>query len=75
MKERTILKDNTRQPMKHLISSIAIALILITGSGCAANSTAPNFCMVYEPVYNTGEIKEPQRTSVEINNAIYMEMC
>ncbi|MCB9996599.1 MAG: hypothetical protein H6869_09205 [Rhodospirillales bacterium] len=52
-----------------------LPVILLTVSGCAAPSTAPDFCSVYHIVPTLRCGSETQQLAVDQNNAVYLELC
>lgn len=53
----------------------ALLLIPLIASGCAATSTAPDFCAVYNAVPTLHCGTQIQQLAVDRNNAVYLELC
>ena len=47
----------------------------ITLAGCATVSPASDFCLIYEPVYVSGEDTAETVRQVMRNNAAWAELC
>ena len=50
-------------------------LIPLIASGCAAVSTAPDFCAVYNAVPTLECGTAIQQLAVDQNNAVWLELC
>lgn len=53
----------------------ALIAMLLTVTGCAVNSTAPDFCSSYQIVPTLHCGSDIQQRNVDKNNALWMEKC
>ena len=61
------------QKLTALVLSSSLILIMLTG--CAMNSPADDYCLIYEPVYVSNEDTAETVTQVMRNNAVWKELC
>jgi hypothetical protein len=59
---------------KRRLSAIVCMLTLILCGGCARNSGG-DFCLIYQPIYTSVEDTEQTQDQVDINNAVWQELC
>lgn len=67
------MRKKNESGKKHVLSVIALLLITITVAGCATDSS--NYCDLYNVVRTLETGAEDQKLAVDINNAIYLEVC
>ena len=58
-----------------MIYKTALFLTLLSVSGCAANTTTPDFCNVYLPVPTLSCGSDLQQLRTDQNNAVYDGLC
>ncbi|MEC8664158.1 MAG: hypothetical protein VXY16_01650 [Pseudomonadota bacterium] len=52
-----------------------LCLTLLSGSGCAVNTTTPDFCNAYLPVPTLSCGSDLQQLRTDQNNAVYDGLC
>ncbi len=75
MKKHKWIKKQWRTYRGLWMFGLLLGLMLMLLGGCATNTPASDYCLLYQPVYSHADDTEQTKIQIDGNNAVYDELC